>query len=378
MGKKKKMISYTIDQSIFNPPAIPFIENKNEFKEKIIDEYNENIIKYYYNINKVKDIKDIEKISIYLFRFSKKPLDNEYARKAKNISGLPIDKLKIISDKLIDSYYPDPDHKNGKNKKCYFLEDRFNLENLEYKNAAIKPVLQNQNGNVTEDVERVIKIGILNHYIYKDPSMHFLVKDKTSIYSVNCTEVSFLLNRSPQNEKNINLNIQVKNITDIDCNNKLRFETVDEAYKGFKKEFPNYSNYLIFGNDVEKGIKTIRNSAGPPERIFYYLQTLIEFCKYKRKIKTVFSDDYILEALGCDCSYENPEDMQIKLVRDERMFDNGNNVKKLFELHLKPGTFSRYEDTDNKKRTTRIYILWDENVKKVIVGWIGKHPYLPC
>jgi len=59
------------------------------------------------------------------------------------------------------------------------------------------------------------------------------------------------------------------------------------------------------------------------------------------------------------------------------MFDNGNNVKKLFDLHLKPCTFSQYEDTDNKKRTTRIYILWDENVKKVIVGWIGKHPYLP-
>ena len=36
-----------------------------------------------------------------------------------------------------------------------------------------------------------------------------------------------------------------------------------------------------------------------------------------------------------------------------------------------------YNDTGKRKRTVRIYISWNEKLKKVIVGWIGKHLYLP-
>ena len=368
------MISYTIDQSILNPPIIPSIRNKNVIENNIKNEYDEEIVKYIYNIRKVNEIKDREEISVYLFRFSKISLDNDYVSKAAKISVFPIDLIKTILNKLLLSYYPDPNSNNGKKKKCYLLEDRFNFERIKYENSSIEPALQNQNSDVSEDIERIIKIGILNHYIYKDPSMHFLVKDKASKYSVNCTKLRFLLNKSIQNEEKIKLNMQVLNITDIDCNNNLQFGTVDEAFKYAKNIF---SDYLIFGKDVEKGIKTIRNSAGPPGRIFYYLQTLKEFCEYKRKVKAQFPDDYILKSLGCDCSYEQPEHMQNERAQDERMYDNGYNEKELFMLHLKPSTFSQYEDIGNKTGTTRIYILWKENIKKVIVGWIGKHPYLP-
>jgi hypothetical protein len=52
------------------------------------------------------------------------------------------------------------------------------------------------------------------------------------------------------------------------------------------------------------------------------------------------------------------------------MLDNGNDKKIKFELHLKPSTNSLYG-------TVRIYILWDDVREKVIVGWIGRHLYLP-
>ena len=374
------MISYTIDQSLFTPPVIHPIEDNNVISNHLKNEYYEKIIKYADSIRKVYEIKDIEGIVVYLFSSSELSLPREYIKKASGIGikDFPIDEIEPILTKLSDLYFPYPDQvpniNDSKKKKCYLFEDRFNFDELVYKNASIEPALKNQKSDTSEDVERIIKIGILNHYIYKKSSMHFLIKDESSKYTVNCTKLKFLLNNSLQKEEETKLDIQVLNITDIDCNNNLQFETVDEAYKYAKNSF---SGYLIFGKDVEKGIKTIRNSAGPPERIFYYLQTLKEYCEYKRNFKTNFPDDYILKSFGCDCSYEKPEHMQNKRAQDERMYDNGNDEKKLFELHLKPSTFSPYEDMGNKTRTTRIYILWDENVKKVIVGWIGNHPYLP-
>jgi len=62
--------------------------------------------------------------------------------------------------------------------------------------------------------------------------------------------------------------------------------------------------------------------------------------------------------------------MKNEKVINDRMRDNGNKQKIVFELHLKPSTNNRYG-------TVRIHFSWDDKQKKVIVGWIGRHLYLP-
>jgi hypothetical protein len=368
------MISYTIDKSIFNPPAIPSIEDKKVINYNMINEYDEKMVRYADNIRKVNEIKDIEGIVVYLFNPPNLSLPTDYVKKAINInkSNFPIDLIKKIMDKLSDLYFPDPDpdpnFNDNRNRKYYSFDDgeRFNFKELRYKNARIEPDLQNKNGVTSEDEKQMVKIGILNYYIYKKPSIHFLVKDKAGKYSVSCTNLKFNLNILKQNEEKIKLNIEVVNIDDIISNNNYQFKNIYEAYKQAKILF---SDYIVFGKDVEEGVNEIINSKCLSERIFYYLQTLKEFCEYKRKIKTEFSDDFILRSFGCDCSYEKPNHMQDENVRNDRMFDNGYNEKDVFDLHLKPSTI--------RNGTTRIHILWDKDRGKVIVGWIGKHRCLP-
>jgi hypothetical protein len=169
----------------------------------------------------------------------------------------------------------------------------------------------------------------------------------------------------------MDVKLQTKSIDDIALNIGQKYNTVLEVYNEAKKCF---TDYIIFGEDVKRGINTIRDASGPPDRIYTYLETLKDFCIYKRNnSNTNFDDEYILQALGCICSYEDPELLINKDAKNERIFDNGNNQKVLFDLHLKPNTFPRYDDIGNKKRTVRIYISWDDSQKKVIIGWIGEH-----
>jgi hypothetical protein len=377
------MISYSIAPSVFEPPDISFIDNskKTETKEKIL--LINQIIELHENIKKIKELIDNEDIIVLLFNKTKITFDVEYMKKANRISEFPIDKLKIILNKLQSYYLPDNDSNDKINlsiKDKYFtFEDWFKIDKLKYENIKFHPSIQTNKDSSYDNKESIIKIGIINNYIFKSSNFHFLINKQTITYKYECKKIQYnKIQYDYDKEETINKEfysseVQVKNISEIKYNKNKKNKSVLEAYKLAKKLF---YDYIIFGNDVEKGIKSIEIDAGPPDRIFTYLQTLKEFTEYKRKNKDKIPDDYILTALGCICSYEKPEHMQDEKVINDRMYDNGNKQKILFELHLKPSTNS-LEGKNSLYGTVRIYISWNEEQEKVIVGWIGRHPYLP-
>jgi len=363
------MISYSIAPSIFEPPNISFIDNikKIETNEKTI--LNNQIIDLHDNVRKINELKDNEDKIILIFNTTKITFDVEYMKKANRVSGLPIDKLKIILNKLESNYFQDYVSNNRKSiKGRYFtFEDWFKFDKLEYENITFQPPLQKKINDSYDINESIIKIGVINNYIYKSSFFHFLIDKQTIKYTYECKKIEYNIKEETIKKELFSSEVQVINISEIISNKEKKYRSVLDAYKNAKELF---SDYIIFGDDVEKGIRTIEKDAGPPDRIFAYLQTLKEFTKYKRENNTEITDDYILTALGCNCSYERSKHMKDEKVIKERMFDNGNKQKILFELHLKPNTYNIYG-------TIRIHISWDEKQKKVIVGWIGKHLYLP-
>jgi len=363
------MISYSIAPSVFEPPNIPFFTNSKNIKYDDKKTFDEQIISYFENIKNIEKFIDNEEIIVLLFNFTKIIFDEDYKKRANRISELPLDQLKNKLIKLQDYYLHDPfsNKKTSVKGKYFTFEDWFKLEKLKYEKIKFQPSLQQNKNTSYDNKESIIKIGVINNYIYKSNDFHFLIDKKSIIYKYECKEIEYYIKEKPIIKDSILSEVQVKNISDIKYNKKKKYKSVLEVYKIAQELF---SDYIIFGKDVEKGIKTIESDAGPPDRIFTYLKTLKEFTEYKRNNKVDFSDDYLLTALGCDCSYEKPEHMQDEKVINDRMFDNGNNQKILFELHLKPNTYNIYG-------TVRIHISWDDNQKKVIVGWIGKHLHLP-
>jgi hypothetical protein len=365
------MISYSIAPSVFQPPNISFISNSNHasLDEKI--NFHKQIIFFYENINKIRELINNEELMVLVFNFTKMSFDDDYMKKANCLSELPIDQLKKILDKLQSYYFPDPfsNKEKGIKKKYYTFEDWYKFERLKYENIEFQPSLNRIKDSSYDNEEAVVKIGLINNYLYKNIKFHFLLDKEEITYKYVCKRINLTINKIPKNEKSLISEVQIKQLIKINCNNKQKFISVSESYKKARELF---SDYIIFGKDVERGIYTIQDDAGPPDRIFAYLQTLKEFTEYKKNNKTDFSDDYILTALGCDCSYERPKHMQDEKVINDRMFDNGNNEKIPFNLHLKPSTNNLY-----LYGTVRIYISWDNNQQKVIVGWIGRHLYLP-
>jgi hypothetical protein len=367
------VISYTIDTSVFNPPPIP----KDNSEKKV---FPDQIYRYCKTITKCYELILKNEISVYVFRFLKNQFDDEYIRIAKKYNiPLPLESYKIKLDNII--LYKIPEHHYGDKigVKKYYFEDWFEecvkIKYLKCEQSEFNPSIQLTPDENNKIGNRLNLIGIINNFIYKDTKfLVLLIRESIKNISLESNDISFLFDEKEINEKTMSATINTKHIDNIKYSNEEQYESVLKVYKIAKEQF---SSYIVFGNDVEGGIETIRDSAGPPDRIFAYLKTLTEYCEYKRKNGNTIPDDIILNALGCICSYESEKDMNDEKTKNARMFDNGNNEKILFNLHLKPNTFSEYEDLNKKSRTVRIYISWNEEQEKVIVGWIGRHLYLP-
>jgi len=359
------MISYTIDPSVFVPPPIPQDDTtKQKYKNELKDFLD--IIENCY------DFIHHEGISVYIFHYTNNYFDEDYIKKAKNIGfPLPLDRHKRLLDDIYLYNMPKLHYGEKIGPIKYYFEDWFEIKITKYEKSIVKPSLQKQQDDNSE-IDRVNMIGILNTIILKDSKFHYLIRNEAvTNLSLESQNIYFSLKKSSYFEQSLLDNIQLEPINNLDINYKTQYNSVFEVINHIKN---NFSEYIIFGDDVKEGIKTIRDSAGPPDRIFAYLKTLVEFCELKREQKINFDDDYIIQTLGCICTYEYKDDMKNESFRKARIFDNGNNEKIQFSLHLKPNTFSEREEIGKRKRTVRIYISWDDNKKKVIVGWIGKHP----
>lgn len=140
--------------------------------------------------------------------------------------------------------------------------------------------------------------------------------------------------------------------------------TVEEAVAQARKQF---SEDLVFGSDVAKGVEGLNPEAGPPDKILAYLRWLAEAARAKRSGplgKTLIG---WLGERGVIASSETALDRESPTERKKRTWNDGVEAR-CFDMHLKPS------DGTSPDRCVRIYFVWRDEDKKMVVGWVGRHP----
>jgi hypothetical protein len=136
-------------------------------------------------------------------------------------------------------------------------------------------------------------------------------------------------------------------------------EAVGRASEGFSRE-------LIFGRDVANSIKSLAESAGPPDKVYEYLKTLAEMTEVRRN--GGLGKDLIvwLRERGINASGESETIRNSTVEMRRRTWDDGEQIRQ-FEKHLKPS------DGTSPDKCVRIYFEYDESRKVTIVGYVGRH-----
>ena len=80
-----------------------------------------------------------------------------------------------------------------------------------------------------------------------------------------------------------------------------------------------------------------------------------------------------IRLMGADCIDENENQLKDNNVSAERILGGNNDV---FSLHLRP--INKFCQSDDWYKTLRIHFNWNCQEKKIEIGWIGRHLYLPC
>jgi hypothetical protein len=144
-----------------------------------------------------------------------------------------------------------------------------------------------------------------------------------------------------------------------------RASTLREAVASARQRF---ARQLTFGADVERGIDTVSSDAGPPDRVFQYLQSLAEMTD-ERNSNGLGKDMIVwLRDAGVKCSNETEGTLNNAAEMRQRRWDDGAGRARFFEQHLKP------KDGTHPDHCVRIYFDFDDVSKKTIVGWVGRHP----
>ncbi|MCK9521432.1 MAG: hypothetical protein M0R76_00100 [Proteobacteria bacterium] len=142
--------------------------------------------------------------------------------------------------------------------------------------------------------------------------------------------------------------------------------TVDAAVEKAKQK---HSSVLVFGNDVNGGVNTLADDAGPPDKILDYLRGLAELAIALRKSPLGASKVKWLEDRGFHVSGESDTIRSSKAEMKLRTWHDGQ-VRREFEFHMKPS------DATSPDRCVRIYFDWDQDLRKVVIGWVGRKPGL--
>ncbi|MFP3091168.1 hypothetical protein LQZ21_12665 [Treponema sp. TIM-1] len=228
-------------------------------------------------------------------------------------------------------------------------------------------------------IRTLSSIALLNKFIYdNEPGRHLFVYkglDEELTIQSHFKSISFggYLKEWIEVAKNDELNkiihessefegiVKKKSIKSIK-ETPQNFTTLEEAVKRAQHDF---SNNLVFGNDIESGVKERNRDAGPPDKVYYYLKTLSEITGIKRTAHPDYPLVLLARMYGCNCSGQS----------EEIMYDDGGG-KSGFVDHLKPAEskfpYHIYHSDDG--HCIRIFFKWSAETKQTIVGWIGEHP----
>lgn len=140
--------------------------------------------------------------------------------------------------------------------------------------------------------------------------------------------------------------------------------TIKEAVQIAESET---SDVLYFGRDVSHGVEGLSSQAGPPEKVLHYLRVLAKWGRAKQSGPVGTSMIEWFRGENVKASQEYPVVRNSSEERAKRTFNDGQ-VDRFFEWHLKP------VEAVSPDKCVRIYFDWSDERKRVIVGWIGRHP----
>lgn len=128
-----------------------------------------------------------------------------------------------------------------------------------------------------------------------------------------------------------------------------------------------FSDWLIFGDDVNDGVAGLAPEAGPPEKIFSYFSRLAEMTTEMSSGSIGTSAIDWLRQRGVDASTESETIKSSAVEMQKRIWHDGTSDRQ-FHFHLKP------TDATSPDRCVRIYYEYEPQIEKIIVGWVGRHP----
>lgn len=138
-------------------------------------------------------------------------------------------------------------------------------------------------------------------------------------------------------------------------------EAVETAKRRFKDD-------LLFGSDVDSGVKGLSADAGPPDKILSYLAFLAELARTRRSSDALGIDAIKwLKSRGVSANCESESISKSPSDRLKRAWNDGL-CTRYFDFHLKPST------SVNSGYCVRIYFDFDTTREVCVIGWVGRHP----
>ncbi len=152
---------------------------------------------------------------------------------------------------------------------------------------------------------------------------------------------------------------------EIEAANETPPSTLEEAVR---RVATTRSQDLLIGSDVfDSGVSGMDADAGPPEKVFLHLRALSDLAVALRDGLLGKSIPLWLAERGVNASEENAQMMRNADDRRKRTWD-AFDQRKPFTLHTKPN------EVTSPSKCVRIYFEWRQDLGKVVVGWVGRHP----
>lgn len=141
--------------------------------------------------------------------------------------------------------------------------------------------------------------------------------------------------------------------------------SVEEAVLRARERF---GARLVFGEQVMDGVRMLSPDAGPPEKVFTYLEELHNLARSLSQGALGNSVIGWLKTRGVSASHETELIRSSERERMKRTWEDGSGGRRFFDLHLKPN------ESTSPDRCVRIYCEVETSREVVVVGWVGRHP----
>jgi hypothetical protein len=206
------------------------------------------------------------------------------------------------------------------------------------------------NAKTTEDWRE-----IADSYAKDNDKLQGVVDDLTS----ELTDLSVQVN-------NLQLALQWQDSVQDEINSAVDIPpaTVADAVEKAREEF---TDTLLLGDEVNEGISSLAQNAGPPEKIYQYLKLLSQMASVIKNGSLGTTAIQWLNNRGAICSGESETIKNSKVEKKKRTWKYGG-ISSVYEMHMKPC------DATTPDRCVRIYFDTNAALGKVIIGWVGRHP----